>query len=433
MTTKIRARDRNIIIQALRAGVVPRSGLHIIQVGRKLEIEALLSDINSIADGGSTIRFIIGEYGSGKTFFLNLVRDAAMKQGLVTTSADLNPSRRLFSNAGHAKSLYEELARNLSTRTKPDGGAMVGVVEKFIAEAKREATRKSLQVEDVIYNRLGEITELVGGFDFAAVITCYYQGFEQGNDQLTGDATKWLRGEFSTKTDARKALGVRSIINDTSYYDQLKLLAKFVRIAGYGGLLVCLDEMVNIYKLANTISRSSNYEQLLRILNDSLQGNVEGIGFVFGGTPEFYHDTRRGMFSYDALRSRLGQNTFATGRYRDLSGPVIRLESLAPEELYVLLQKINTVYASGKEENLLIPEDAIHQFLIMSEEKLGNAYFRTPRTVIKSFIDLLAILEQNKEARWQELIGDIEIEEDHGGVEEKEGEYDDDELVSFRL
>ncbi|MDY0289145.1 MAG: ATP-binding protein [Sphaerochaeta sp.] len=431
--TKIRKKDRDTIIQALRAGVVPKFGLHLIQVGRKLEVQALLSDIERISDGGSSIRFIIGEYGSGKTFFLNLIRTIAMEKGLVTASADLNPSRRLFSTSGQSKSLYMELVRNLSTRTKPDGGALVGIVEKFIANTRNEAKATSQTVEELIQKKLNGLTELVCGFDFAQVVTCYYQGFEQGNDELKNDAIKWLRGEFSTKTDARKALGVRNIIDDATYYDQLKLLAKFIRISGYAGLMVCMDEMVNIYKLANTVSRGTNYEQLLRILNDCLQGNTEGIGFMFGGTPEFYLDTRRGMFSYDALRSRLAQNSFSNDKYKDLSGPVIKLESLTPEDLYVLLENINFVYASGKEDDKVVPDEALPEFMRYCSNRLGNSYFRTPRTTITAFINLLAILEQNKDAGWKELIGSLEVRQDNGGIAEKDGVIEDDELATFRL
>lgn len=433
VSTLIRKKDRDTIIQALRAGVVPKLGLHLIQVGRKLEVQALLSDIERISEGGSSIRFIIGEYGSGKTFFLNLIRTIAMEKGLVTTSADLNPSRRLYSTSGQAKSLYMELVRNLSTRTKPEGGALVGIVEKFISNTKKEAKVSSLTVEDLIQQKLGELTELVCGFDFAQVITCYYQGFEHGNDELKNNSVKWLRGEYSTKTDARKDLGVRNIIDDSTYYDQLKLLAKFIKISGYSGLLVCMDEMVNIYKLANTISRNTNYEQILRILNDCLQGNTEGIGFIFGGTPEFYLDTRRGMFSYDALRSRLAQNTFSNSKYKDLSGPVIQLESLSPEDLFVLLSNINFVYASGNEELKAVPEEALTVFMNYCSNRLGNNYFRTPRTTITAFINLLAVLEQNHEAQWQELIGSLEVQQDNGSSAEKDGVIEDDELTTFRL
>ncbi|NTW83997.1 MAG: DUF2791 family P-loop domain-containing protein [Chlorobiaceae bacterium] len=430
---EIRQRDRDAIIQSLRAGVVPRTAQHLIQVGRKLEIEAMLSDITRILDGGSSIRFVIGEYGSGKTFFLNLVRAIAMEKGIVTASADLTPDKRIHSTGGHAKALYMELMRNLSTRTKPEGGAMKGIVEKFIATAKAEAKAASLPVADVIQAKLTKITELVNGYDFAEVIGAYYKGYEDGNEQLKNDAVRWLRGEFSTKTDAKNALGVRTIVDDSSYYDQLKLFAQFVSLAGYSGFVVCLDEMVNIYKLANTQARSSNYEQILRIVNDSLQGNAVGLGFIMGGTPEFHLDTRRGMYSYDALRRRLTQNTFTQDGLVDFSGPVIRLSSLTPEDFYVLLDKIRLVYAYGIQEKTLVPQEAIQVFMEHCSERLGESYFRTPGTTITSFINLLAVLEQNAGTDWRQLLGQLEMHKDTGGMLDQELIVEcDDELVSFK-
>jgi len=430
---EIRQRDRDAVIQSLRAGVVPRTAQHLIQVGRKLEIEAMLSDINRILDGGSSIRFVIGEYGAGKTFFLNLVRAIAMEKGIVTASADLTPDKRIHATGGHAKALYMELMRNLSTRTKPEGGAMNGIVEKFIATAKAEAKVNSLAVADVIQSKLTKITELVNGYDFAEVIGAYYKGYEEGNDQLKNDAVRWLRGEFSTKTDAKNALGVRTIVDDSSYYDQLKLFSQFVRLAGYSGFVVCLDEMVNIYKLANTQARSSNYEQLLRIVNDSLQGNAVGLGVIMGGTPEFHLDTRRGMYSYDALRRRLTQNTFAQEGLVDFSGPVIRLSSLTPEDFYILLDKIRLVYAYGVHEKTLIPQEAIQLFMEHCSERLGESYFRTPGTTITSFINLLAVLEQNASADWRQILGQMELHKDTGGILDQSISVEGDEdLVSFK-
>jgi hypothetical protein len=352
MTTVIRPKDRDAVIQSLRAGVVPRSGQHLIQVGRNKEIEALVSDIERIADGGSGFRVVIGEYGSGKTFFLNLVRAVALEKKLVVASADLNPDRRLHASGGQARSLYAELMRNLSTRTKPDGGALGGIVEKFIATAAGEAKAAGQPTETVLRQKLEQLTELVNGYDFADVIAAYYRGFEEGNQQLKTDAVRWLRGEFSTRTDARQALGVRTIVDDSTVYDQLKLLARFVRLAGFSGLLVSLDELVNLYKLANTQARNSNYEQILRILNDSLQGTAVGLAFVLGGTPEFLLDTRRGLYSYPALQSRLSQNTFVSDGLVDFSGPVLRLSSLTPEDFYVLLQKVASHSPSSAQANL---------------------------------------------------------------------------------
>lgn len=428
----IRAKDRDAVIQSLRAGVVPRAGQHLIQVGRAGELDALLKDIDRLADGGSAFRVVVGEYGAGKTFFLNLVRGIAMERKLVTMHADLNPDRRLHASGGQARSLYAELAKNMSTRTKPDGGALQGIVEKFISQAKSEAKTRGVESEAVIREFLAELTEMVNGYDFADVIAKYCQGFEQGNEQLKVDAIRWLRGEFTTRTDARSALGVRTIIDDASVYDQLKLLSRFVRLAGFGGLMICLDELVNLYKLANTQARNANYEQILRILNDSLQGSTEGLGFVLGGTPEFLMDTRRGLYSYPALQSRLAENTFAKSGLIDLSGPVIRLSSLTPEDFYVLLQKLRTVYAYGDPDKYLMPDEAIPAFMSHCNQRLGEAYFRTPRTTITAFINLLAVLEQNPGADWRTLVGAVQIAQDDGAMQDLSIEADD-ELTSFKL
>ena len=430
----IRPKDRDAVIQSLRAGVVPRAGQHLIQVGRTREIETLVSDIDRVVDGGSSFRVVIGEYGAGKTFFLNLVRAVALEKKLVVASADLNPDRRLHASGGQARSLYAELMRNLSTRSKPEGGALSGIVEKFIATAKSESKASGQATEVVIRQKLDQLTELVNGYDFADVIAAYCRGNDEGNEQLKLDAVRWLRGEFSTKTDAKQALGVRSIVDDASVYDQLKLMARFVRLAGFAGLLVGLDELVNLYKLANTQARNANYEQLLRILNDSLQGHAVGLGFLLGGTPEFLLDTRRGLYSYPALQSRLVQNTFAVAGLVDFSGPVVRLSSLTPEDFYVLLQKIRNVFALGEEKKWQIPDEGIVRFMEHCSKRIGDSYFRTPRTTITSFINLLAVLEQNENASWNELLGSVDIAVDTGGASDQLAEADDaDQFASFKM
>lgn len=431
ITSAIRPRDRDAVIQSLRAGVTPRVGQHIIQVGRKLEVETMVRDIDRLADGGSAFRLVVGEYGAGKSFFLNLIRSIALERKMVVASADLNPDRRLHGSGGQARSLYAELMRNLSTRTKPDGGAMVGIVEKFIATAKSEAVAAGVPAEKVIRDKLAHLAEMVNGYDFADVIAAYCRGAEEGNDQLKADAIRWLRGEFTTKTDAKTALNVRSYVDDASVYDQLKLFAQFVRLAGFAGLVVSLDEMVNLFKIANTQSRNANYEQILRILNDSLQGSACGLGFVLGGTPDFLTDTRRGLYSYTALQSRLSGNTFAKDGLVDFSGPVIRLASLTPEDFYVLLQKLRDVYAYRADPQELLPDAAIAPFMQHCANTVGESYFRTPRTTIRTFLGFLAVLEQNPGQNWQSLLGDVKVEVDTGGDDEKLDPEDD--LAAFTL
>ena len=324
---------------------------------------------------------------------------------------------------------------------------MPSVVERFITSAIEAARERGVKPEVVIRERLATLSEMVNGYDFAEVIAAYWKGHDTGNETLKSDAVRWLRGEFATRTDARAALGVRTIVDDGNVYDHLKLLARFVRLAGFAGTVVCCDELVNLYKLANTKARNTNYEQILRILNDCLQGSAEGIGFLMGGTPEFLMDTRKGLYSYQALQSRLAENRFIKDGLVDYSGPILRLASLTPEDLFVLLGKLRHVYASGVAERYLIPDEGLQAFMLHCSQKIGDAYFRTPRNTVTAFVNLLAVLEQNPEVSWQQLLDQVQVmpdtnpdlqplDDDEDGEQaatETETKAGDDELTSFKL
>ncbi|MBI0098261.1 MULTISPECIES: ATP-binding protein [unclassified Snodgrassella] len=428
---KIRAKERDAIIQSLKAGVTPKIGIQYIQVGRVNELKAMIQDIQRIEDGGAAFRLIIGDYGSGKTFFMSVVRAIALERKFVTLHADLSPDRRLHATGGQAKNLYSELMKNMSTRNKPDGNALTSVVEKFITQVQKEAESNDYSVEKVIHKRLTAISEMVGGYDFAKVIEIYWKASEEDNEHLKACAIKWLRAEYSTKTDARNDLGVRTIISDAFFYDALKIMSLFVRQAGYSGLLVNLDEMVNLYKLSNTQARKSNYEQILRILNDCLQGNAEYIGFLLGGTPEFLLDPYKGLYSYEALQTRLAENNFAKqADVIDYSSPALHLACLSPEELYILLKNLRHIYASGDSTKYLVPDDSLTAFLIHCNQTIGEAYFKTPRNTIKAFLDMLTVIEQHPEISWQQLLESLKIEEEKNSDMEIEI---DDNLTDFRL
>jgi hypothetical protein len=256
---------------------------------------------------------------------------------------------------------------------------------------------------------------LVGGFDFSRIITEYYRAFVSGNDEKQSACLRWLRGEYSSKTEARQALGfsVSVTINDDNWYDFIKLWAVLVRKIGYRGLVVFIDECVNLYKISHRVSRENNYEKILSMFNDTLQGRAEGLGIVFGGTPQFLEDPRRGLYSYEALRSRLSENSFSKQLgVTDYNSIVLRLASLTKEELYLLLINLRHVFASGKEENYLVPDEALLAFLNHCANKIGESYFRTPRTTIKSFLDLLSILEQYPNYKWSDLIESVDVQPD---------------------
>lgn len=442
---QIRRRERDAVLQSLQAGLVPKQGLHLIQVGRKAEVSAILSDVERIADGGSAFRIVVGRFGSGKSFFLNLVRNLAFQKKLVVAQADFSMERRLYASGGEARGLYSELVRNIATKAQPEGGALASLLAAWISKVQQEvlgAGGSTEMVEARIGSDLGDLQAYVGGFEFAEVVRAYYRGHINNDETLKANAIRWLRGEFTTKTEAREALGVRRIIDDESFYDSLKLLAAFVRKAGFGGLLVNLDEMVVLsHRLPSSRARQANYEALLTILNDSCQGSAGGIGFIFAGTDDCLEDKRRGLFSYEALHSRLAENPLALQNgLVDLSGPVIRLSSLTPEDLFVLLQNIAFVHASGDVGKIAVGDEAIMLTLERASETLGAEYFRTPRDIVRSFVGLLNVLEQNPGVDWRTLLGSdfVRKAETPLSAEEEMATGDaavaeDDDLASFKL
>jgi hypothetical protein len=329
--------------------------------------------------------------------------------------------------------------QNLATRSKPEGGALPSIIERFVTSAVSEGRDRGVDPEAIIRERLAHLSEMMGGYDFAEVIAAYWRGHDTGDETLKANAISWLRGEFTTRTDARQALGVRTIIDDANVYDQLKLLTQLIRLSGYAGLLICLDELVNLYKLANTQARKSNYEQILRILNDCLQGSSVGLGFIMGGTPDFLMDTRRGLYSYAALQSRLAENTFAVNGLVDYNNPVLRLGNLSPEDLFVLLSKIRHVFAFGDPDQNLLPDEGIQAFMRHCSQRIGEAYFRTPRNTIKAFIDLLSVLEQNQQVSWKDLVSQVSVSPESNlddllqAKDKAQFSEVDDDLASFRL
>ena len=408
---EIKRRERDAVMNSLQAGLVPRTGLHLIQVGRKDEVNAMLANLESIEQGGAAFRIVMGRFGSGKSFFLNLIRTAGIAKKMVVVQADMTTERRINATGGQARALYSELMKNLSIKSKPEGGALRDLCEGWISGIQHEVKTSGGNDEEVkrrIFADLKDLQDSVGGFEFAEVLSKYYEGYATGNDNLQGAAVRWLRGEYTTKTEARADLGVRRIIDDDNFYDSLKLFAAFCVKAGYGGLLVNLDEMVVLSeRLPSARARQANYEAILTIINDCLQGSVKNLGFVLGGTDEFVENNKRGLYSYEALRSRLAENRFAGKGVKDFSGPVLRLQNLSPEDLFVLLKNIRHVHAYGDEKKYIVPDDALTALLKKASEKLGADYYKTPRDVIRSFVGLLNVLDQNPGRDWQSFLGDV--------------------------
>lgn len=402
------------VINSLKGGVVPRIGLPYITVGRKLEIQALLHDVDIIAAGGASFRFIVGRYGAGKSFLLQTIRTYAMDKGFIVVDADLSPERKLHGSSGQGLATYRELIANLSTKTKPEGGALTLILDRWISAAEtKAATESGLSINDPAFSKAvdkeilavtSSLGEMVHGFDFARLLSAYYHAYLEGNDGKKEAVVRWFRGEYGTKREARQELGVNIIITDDDWYDYLKLFALFFRLAGYQGMLVMIDELINIAKIPNPQSRQYNYEKLLAMYNDALQGKARYIGFLMGATVETLEDRRRGIYSYEALRSRLTEGRFSQPGARDLLAPVIRLDPLSPEEMVVLCGKLADIHSGLYGYQSHIGDSEIATFIKLEYERIGSDQHITPREVIRDFIELLDLLYQHPEMRMEDLL-----------------------------
>lgn len=413
MTLKIPKRIARTLISSLKGGVVPRIGLPYITVGRKNEIDALLHDVEVIADGGASFRFIVGRYGSGKSFLLQTIRNYVMEKDFVVVDADLSPERRLQGTKGQGLATYRELVRNMATRTRPEGGALPLILDRWINQVQQQVVAESGlsltdgrldgRVEQKIGQVIDALNEMVHGFDFARLLTLYYRSYRQGDEATKAKVIQWFRGEFHTKTEARQELGVNIIISDKDWYEYLKIFALFLKQAGYAGLLVCIDELVNIYKIPHAITRQYNYEKILTMYNDTLQGKAHYLGIIMGGTPQCMEDPRRGVYSYEALRSRLAEGHFA-GEHKDLLAPVIRLQPLTSDEMLVLVEKLAEIHGALYGYAPKVTQEDLVSFIRIEFQRIGADSHITPREVIRDFIEVLDILYQHPELKVAELL-----------------------------
>lgn len=427
MASQVPNRIANILINALKGGVVPRVGLEYITVGRTQEIAAILHDIEMIEEGSASFRFIVGKYGSGKSFLLQTIRNYATAKGFVVVDADLSPERRFAGTKGQGLATYKELIQNLSTKSKPDGGALPLILEKWISGIQANVKAQSAvseeefddQVERQIYAVASSLEGMVNGFEFAKAVVTYWKAYKQDDTALKSNVLKWFRGEYPTRKEAKEDLGINFIVNDETWYDFLKIFATFLVGAGYKGMLVVIDELVNIFKIPNSITRANNYEKILTMYNDVLQGKASHIGFLMGGTPQCIEDKYKGVFSYEALRSRLAEGHFATADVKDLSAPIIRLQMLSQEEMYVLVEKLMNIHAQLYNYTSTLSHEELVYFLTVEYNRVGAQTHITPREIIRDFIELINILHQNPQKSVSEILGDNSFEMAKGGISDE--------------
>ena len=410
---RIPKRIAQTVLNSLKGGVVPRIGLPYITVGRKEEIEALLHDVDIIQDGGASFRFIVGRYGSGKSFLLQTIRNYVMDKNFVVVDGDLSPERRLQGSKGQGLATYRELIQNLSTKTRPEGGALTLILDRWINSVQSQIAQSGIanddpkfeaEVDKKIYAVISSLNELVHGFDFAKLLNMYYHAYMSNDDETKAKVLKWFRGEYSHKTEAKKDLGVDIIISDSDWYEYLKLFAAFFRQAGYAGLMIMIDELVNIFKIPNAISRQYNYEKILTMYNDTLQGKAKYLGIIMCGTPQAIEDRRRGVYSYEALRSRLATGKFVQNGARDMYAPVIKLQPLTAEEMLVLTEKLADMHANLYGYERTITDDDLAQFIKIEYARVGADTNITPREIIRDFIELLDIVWQNPDTKITDLL-----------------------------
>ena len=435
---QVPTRIANVLMNALKGGVVPRTGLEYITVGRTQEINAILHDIEMIEEGSASFRFIVGKYGSGKSFLLQTIRNYATARGFAVVDADLSPERRFAGTKGQGLATYKELIQNLSTKSKPDGGALPLVLEKWISGIQMELKAGGeipeeefdKQVERRIYAVAGSLEGMVNGFEFAKAVVLYWKAYKEDDSALKSNVLKWFRGEYATRKEAKEDLGINFIVTDETWYDFLKFFVVFLVGVGYKGMLVVIDELVNIFKIPNSITRANNYEKILTMYNDVLQGKAKHIGFLMGGTPQCIEDKYKGVFSYEALRSRLAEGHFATADVKDLSAPIIRLQMLSQEEMYILIEKLLHIHAGlYRYEPAMTQEDLVY-FLTVEYNRVGAETHITPREIIRDFIELLNILHQNPQKTIAEILGSNSFAMAKGGLSEEEIH---DEFVDFEV
>ena len=436
---KIPKRIAQALLNSLKGGVVPRVGLPYIAVGRKEEIDALLHDVDIIAEGGASFRVLVGKYGSGKSFLLQTIRNYVMAKNFVVVDADLSPERRLQGTRGQGLATYKELIRNMSTKTKPEGGALSLILDRWISNVQQEVMASenlsvtSAQLPGLVEKRISAViyslNEMVHGFDFARLLTLYYQAYIAGDDETKAKVLKWFRGEYGTKTEARHELGVHMVITDDDWYEYLKLFACFLKQAGYAGMLILIDELVNIYKIPNAITRQYNYEKILTMYNDTMQGKAQHLGLILCGTPQCMEDPRRGVYSYEALRSRLAEGHFA-GEHKDLLSPVIRLQPLTPEEMLILIEKLADIHAGLYEYAQIVTQQDMGDFIEIEFGRIGADVHITPREVIRDFIEVLDIVYQNPSLQVRTLLNSEQFTYARNAVQEGET---DQEFAEFDL
>lgn len=417
MAIRINPKEASVIIKSLEGGVVPSIGVQHLLVGRNREVEELIKILDTISDGGSDIRFWVGDFGSGKSFMLATIEQIALQKDFVVSSLDLNPSRRFYATDRKAVALYTEIIDNIKTKTARNGNVLNTIIEEWLNRIFQIvadsyaidisdiiAGSKQKEVKNEILNTIGNFSAVGLSFEFGQALIKYYEAFIEDNRLLGTNALRWMRGDITTKTEAKKALGINQIINDDNWFDALKNMSELFLAIGYSGFVVNFDEAVNLYKIPQSVTRERNYERILNIYNECKSNIAKGLFINFGATRKTIFDENRGLSSYGALKGRLGNEESMDNKLVNTNRTVLGLKPLTNEEIYTLLENLVNVYNVNYKESISISEDEIVAYMQGQLNRPGADEFLTPRAVIKDFIEILDLKRQNPDQEIMDII-----------------------------
>ncbi|MBU5427676.1 ATP-binding protein [Tissierella pigra] len=417
MKNRVNPKEADNIIKALEGGVVPRRGIQHLLVGRNEEVQEIISILESITQGGSDIRFWIGDFGSGKSFMLRTIESIAVQKNFVVSTVDLTPTRRFYSSDGKAKSLYNEIINNIVIQTSQDGNAINTIIEEWInriitniSERDNIPINQLLMIENkkIVENEILNITSCfksVGlSYELGQAISKYYEGIAEDNKVLKLKALRWIRGDIDTRTESKRELGIERIINDDNWYDAIKNLAELFSDIGYSGFVVNFDEAVNLYKLPMAQTRERNYEKILNIFNECKSNTARGLFINFGATRKTIFDEHRGMSSYGALKGRLGSDGNLNSRLINTNKTALLLKPLTVEEIYTLLDNLNSIYNIHYRKNISMTTENIQIYMEEQLNRPGAAEFLTPRAVIKDYLEVLDLIRQNPDEEIESIV-----------------------------
>ncbi|WP_319579318.1 BREX system ATP-binding protein BrxD [uncultured Methanospirillum sp.] len=378
------------IINALRRGTVPAQGLGRFAVGLSTEEQVIADQMDLVAMGGADIKFIRGEYGSGKTFLIARALEIARKKGFVTAHVAISPVSPLH----RLRSLYAQIATSLHAGGEQQ--AFRSIIDAWLFGIEQRVSAREGAAIPV--DRLEELTLREVEFaladisllnaPIAAVIRTYYLANNAADFRTSQAAIGWLCGDPNIGRDLRQKAGIRGDIGDSSIFPLLEALPVFVTGAGYKGCVVAIDELEITQTFPRNL-RERGFQNLVRIIDAIDGGLLPRWYLICAGTPMLY-DGPRGMRPITPLYDRIGQ-TPKDGEFPNPRQPQILLKPFSPDRLEEVAQRIASVYeeAYGEVDRSRISHRFIRTMVNRVSTAFGGRIDVIPRVFLKEFVDVL--------------------------------------------